>query len=111
MISSILAPDSKDENNRLKTENSTLSGERDLLKAQVSKLSTIAYILVVVELLLGVHRIHTAQIAYLVTGHRHVVCIISSNILLTIGAVSSSIIGVCFLSVPILYPYDAFFPM
>ena len=46
----------------------------------VSKRSTIAYILVVVELLLGVHRIHTAQIAYLVTGHRHVVRVLNLHL-------------------------------
>ena len=46
----------------------------------VSKLSTVAYILVVVELILGVHRIHTAQIAYLVTGHRHVVRVLNLHL-------------------------------
>ena len=46
----------------------------------VSKRSTIAYILVVIELLLGVHRIHTAQIAYLVTGHRHVVRVLNLHL-------------------------------
>ena len=46
----------------------------------VSKRSTIAYILVVVDLLLSVHRIHTAQIAYLVAGQCHVVRVLNLHL-------------------------------
>ena len=46
----------------------------------VSKRSTIAYKLIVVELLLGVHRIHTAQIAYLVAGQCHVVRVLNLHL-------------------------------
>ena len=46
----------------------------------VSKRSTIAYILIVVNLLLSVHRIHTAQIAYLVAGQCHVVRVLNLHL-------------------------------